>query len=245
MIVDNPTDTIEDVMPLECDNLDRENSRDETVETIAACAQPSAADQPFQSPSQLLFMAILPYGVLICVSWGLGRAPVNAPNPPSAEWFRFSPGLFAISIAATLPLVLLMLLIDHDPFGWFGKLNQVIDQEVVPLFRGCRWWQFALLASLAGVGEEFFFRWLVQSWLFYLLADAWAPAVAAAIALIGSSIIFGLMHPLSSMYVALAFCISLYLGSLYLVTGSLLAPMIVHALYDFIALAYMKMVRSD
>jgi len=86
----------------------------------------------------------------------------------------------------------------------------------------------ALVAALAGVGEEALFRGVVQTALLDRL-PAWA-AVAATAAL------FGLAHFLSLTYALLASLVGAYLGWLHLATGNLLAPILAHALYDFVAL---------
>jgi membrane protease YdiL (CAAX protease family) len=51
-------------------------------------------------------------------------------------------------------------------------------------------------------------------------------------------VIFGLMHYLSPTYAIYAGLTGLYLGVIYQVSGNLFIVMIIHALYDFIALVY-------
>ena len=43
-------------------------------------------------------------------------------------------------------------------------------------------------------------------------------------------------HWVSTTYAVVAGIVGLYLGSLYLITQNLLAPVVTHALYDFVAL---------
>jgi hypothetical protein len=43
-------------------------------------------------------------------------------------------------------------------------------------------------------------------------------------------------HSVSAAYALVAGAVGLYLGSLYLITQNLLAPVVAHALYDFVAL---------
>lgn len=90
--------------------------------------------------------------------------------------------------------------------------------------------ELALLAGLAGLSEEFLFRGVVQVGLARML-----PEVGA---LLAASVLFGLVHFASRAYALLAGVMGLYLGVLFLVQGSLLAPIITHALYDFVALVY-------
>jgi len=42
------------------------------------------------------------------------------------------------------------------------------------------------------------------------------------------------------LYALLAGVVGLYLGGLYLLTGNLLVPIVVHALYDVVALGYLR-----
>jgi membrane protease YdiL (CAAX protease family) len=88
--------------------------------------------------------------------------------------------------------------------------------------------QLAVLAAGAGIGEEALFR----GWLQPALADATSPALGLVLA----SLLFGLAHALTALYAVLATLIGLYLGLLDLATGNLLVPILVHSVYDFIAL---------
>ena len=54
-----------------------------------------------------------------------------------------------------------------------------------------------------------------------------------------ASLIFGLAHYLSIAYFIYAFITGIYLGLIYHVTGNLFIVMIIHALYDFIALVFL------
>ena len=54
--------------------------------------------------------------------------------------------------------------------------------------------------------------------------------------LAGASLLFGLAHFLTVSYAMLASLVGLYLGVLLLLSGNLLVPIVVHALYDLIAL---------
>jgi uncharacterized protein len=88
--------------------------------------------------------------------------------------------------------------------------------------------ELALLAVVAGISEEVLFRGVVQVALARVLAEPGG--------LLAASVLFGLVHFASRAYAALAGVMGLYLGALFLLQGSLLAPIITHTLYDFIAL---------
>ena len=92
-----------------------------------------------------------------------------------------------------------------------------------------------LIAALAGLGEEVFFRGVMQT------ALAGSVGVWAAVAL--ASVVFGLAHFLTLTYAVYATVIGVYLGALLIVSGNLLVPILAHAVYDLLALVYLVYVR--
>jgi predicted enzyme related to lactoylglutathione lyase len=109
-----------------------------------------------------------------------------------------------------------------------ARLMGTIEREVAPVFRGIGVPGLALLATLAGVGEEALFRGVLQPWA----AGALSPWPAAV--LVG--IVFGAMHPVSRTYVLLAALAGAYFGALLVLTDNLLVPIVAHAGYDLVAL---------
>jgi membrane protease YdiL (CAAX protease family) len=64
--------------------------------------------------------------------------------------------------------------------------------------------------------------------------------------LVIGSLLFGLAHSLSRLYFVLATIIGLLMGWLTLHYNDLTAPIVAHAVYDFVALAYLaKQGRRD
>src|SRR5262249_54526611 len=57
--------------------------------------------------------------------------------------------------------------------------------------------------------------------------------------LAAASVLFGLLHAVTPTYAVLATLMGGYLGGLWMATGNILAPIIVHALYDFVVLYYL------
>jgi membrane protease YdiL (CAAX protease family) len=130
--------------------------------------------------------------------------------------FAFDAVDAGIGVLATLPpLAFLFVFVKTD----FAPL--------VPVFRACTWDELLALALVAGVGEELLFRGWMQEWL--------TPTAGPWAALAVTSIAFGLVHAVTPAYAVLAMGIGLYLGGLQMWTGNLLAPIVVHALYDFVA----------
>ena len=105
---------------------------------------------------------------------------------------------------------------------------QIAEQRIAPLFAGSGPLALALVALLAGLGEETLFRGVIQPALAAHLPLWAALAVTAAL--------FGLAHWITPTYALLAGIVGAYLGGLLLVSGNLLAPIVAHALYDLVAL---------
>lgn len=134
------------------------------------------------------------------------------------------------AIAATVPLLVGLLVLPAGRWRWADELIGVVRRFLRELFRNARPGAVALVALLAGLGEELLFRGVIQAGL----ADLWSPPAALLLA----SLLFGLAHAISPSYLLLASAMGLYLGLLYHWTGNLLVPIVVHALYDWIAIHF-------
>lgn len=137
----------------------------------------------------------------------------------------------AWGVLATIPLLAFFLLMLYWPIEPLRKIRAILDAHLLPMLAPCATSDLAAISIAAGLGEEVFFRGLIQAGLIDTVG-AW-PAVLIA------SLAFGLVHFITPTYVLLAGLIGVYLGWLQLVTGNLLAPIVAHALYDFLALLYM------
>jgi membrane protease YdiL (CAAX protease family) len=184
---------------------------------------------------RFLLTAILFEGGLgvVAVILGLIFGPlpwVSITRSAEATWWALGVGL-----AATVPMVLALAVVDRYPLGPLKELQTLVETHLVPLFRNCSWLELILVAALAGVGEEFLFRGWLQEGLARWIGPPWGWAIG----LIVASLLFGVCHWLSTTYAILAAFVGLYFGSLYLLADNLLAPIIAHAAYDFIALVYL------
>jgi len=138
----------------------------------------------------------------------------------------------AVGLAGCVPLLIGLVAMVRWPIRLWGDLVQFVEHQVVPMFRGATVPQFALIATLAGIGEEALFRGVLLD----LFSGWWGLAVAIA----ATSVLFGLVHYLTMSYAVLAAGIGLYMAVLLrLQQGSLLAPIVTHAVYDFVALVYL------
>ena len=171
--------------------------------------------------------------VAIALGWLLGRPPLVT--------FRFDLYDALLGLAATLPPLGVFWLCLKLPIGPLRTITRFLDEMLVPMFRDCGVVQLAILAALAGLGEEMLFRGIVQA-----TAAAWIGGPhGLVLGLLIAAVLFGLLHAVTPTYAVLAGLIGLYLGWLWLAVGNLLAPIVVHALYDFVVLTYLVKVRGE
>jgi len=172
-------------------------------------------------------------GLLAAVlGWLLGHCPWESMHGRSAGELG---NAFLWGVAATVPMVLALFWMDRWPVGPLAPMKQFVQRQVVPLFADLSVGQLALLSLGAGIGEELLFRGLLQAGISEWIGSP--PGVL--VGLIAASVIFGVCHWLTALYALLATIVGVYLGGLFVASGSLLTPIVAHALYDFVALVYL------
>lgn len=168
----------------------------------------------------VLQVAVIGLALLLALLFGL---------QPWQQW-HWSLSVLGWSLLATLPLVLMLLVFPFLRWRWVRDISRLIEQLLAVLFK-CAWpGSVVLVAMLAGVGEELLFRGVIQ--------DGLSPPLGAFWALVVASLLFGLAHAVTPGYFIVASVMGAYLGWLYLLGGNLLIPVIVHALYDWIAIRF-------
>jgi membrane protease YdiL (CAAX protease family) len=170
--------------------------------------------------------------VALALGWYFGVPPLGSVVAQSA-----ASGLLATfwGLAVAVPLFVALVVWDRTGTGWMRHLRAVVQQQVVPLFRGTTTWQLLAISLAAGVGEELLYRGLLQVGLARWIGEPHGTWVALLVA----SVFFGVCHWVTGEYALLATVIGLALGGLFLATGNLLAPIAMHALYDFLVLVYL------
>jgi len=136
-----------------------------------------------------------------------------------------------LGIAATVPPLLAVNVAARFEFDAVTRLMRWLENNLMPHLRGASLTQLAMLSILAGVGEEALFRGVIQ----VAIGDVFTPWVG----LLAASAIFGLAHYVNLSYAVYAGLFGLYLGWLMITWDTLLAPIIAHALYDFLALIFL------
>jgi len=165
--------------------------------------------------------------VAVALGWLVGQ--------PALKTFHWDLAHAVLGIAATLPPLGLFWFCLKCPLRPFQSIARILDESVVPLFRNCRFMELAIIAALAGIGEETLFRGLIQA-----AATEWIGRPCGVwLGLLVAAVLFGLLHPITPTYAVLAGSIGLYLGWLWLACGNLLTPIVAHGTYDFVALLYL------
>jgi len=164
---------------------------------------------------------------MIVLAWGLGWL-LGQPPLDALSW---DAGAALWGALAAVPMLVLFLAVVRWPVGPFRPIQAFSDQVIRPLFASCSGLDLLGISVLAGLGEELLFRGVLQG-----VFARWMHPVAA-VALAGA--LFGVLHAVTVGYAVLAALMGAYLGWLFLETGNLLAPVVTHALYDFLVLLYL------
>lgn len=154
------------------------------------------------------------------------------------EHIYFSESAVMYGLFGTLPLFLIFLALEQMPFPSVQNIRQILIETLAPGLHRYHWADLFILAIIAGVSEEVLFRGVIQPWM----ENSWGMMAG----LIVSNLLFGLVHAITPLYAVLATAVGIYLG-LFLDYGgerNLLTPIVIHAVYDFLAfLAIMKTYR--
>jgi membrane protease YdiL (CAAX protease family) len=135
-------------------------------------------------------------------------------------------------LVACLPMFVMLMIVLRSPWRPLRELCQQVEEFVRELFAESNWFELAVISASAGVGEELLFRGVLQPWL--------AEYVPTSLAVVIVSLLFGSAHSLSATYFVLATLIGAYFGWLAMAYGDLVAPILAHGVYDFVALVVVQ-----
>jgi len=173
--------------------------------------------------------------IAVGLGWFLGQPPWVSTSWESGSGVAI---LLAIGLGtlATLPLIAVFYWLQNTSLGSLDELQQLMEEQIVPLFREATWLELGLISLAAGLGEEALFRGVLQSYLQSLMSLDHGPALPILLV----SLLFGLVHFITKEYLLLATIMSIYLGIWFWWTGDIIVPIITHTLYDWFALMYLK-----
>ncbi len=193
-------------------------------------------DKSSFSPDHFFKNACLFEAGLILVAVVLGW--ISGINPFAL--LHFSENAIFYGILGTIPLFLMFLLLEQITVDSVVTIRRFLLETLGPALHRYHWSDLFMLAAVAGISEEILFRGVIQPWM----ESSWGFIAG----LIGSNIVFGLVHAITPLYTVLAILVGTYLGFALDFGGerNLLTPVIIHWLYDFLAfLALMRDYRAS
>ncbi|MCA8988493.1 MAG: CPBP family intramembrane metalloprotease [Planctomycetaceae bacterium] len=169
---------------------------------------------------------------LLIVAFGLGWIFSVSPT----EYADWNIRAIGYGLLSAVPLFFIFLGIEQLPLPSVQKVQQTVLNTLGRYLAECSHAELAMLAILAGVGEEVLFRGFMMVWLESFLNYEWSWVI--------SSMAFGIVHAVTWTYAIFASLAGLYFGWLFDATGerNLLAPIASHAFYDY--LAFLVIVRD-
>ena len=136
---------------------------------------------------RFLVLAAVFEGGLVFVALGLGWLF----HVDLASHLRPTIPIVALGLAGGVLPFLLLLVSERFKFGPLERIKEIVLQILGPALASCRWYDVVLAAALAGLGEEFLFRGILQP-----LLERWAGfgGWGRPLGLILSNVVFGLLH---------------------------------------------------
>ncbi|KAL7465679.1 hypothetical protein ACHAXS_006001 [Conticribra weissflogii] len=181
------------------------------------------------------FVSILGTQAVLIILSPLLSLFLRLPKLGLGSAFRMSSSAILSGLKWTLPLfgMASIMKFAQKYFRSVRDVNRSIQRSVLevmgPVRRPIYAFVFSvLLGAIAGWGEEWLFRGVIQTFL----GQNFGTSLALAI----SGVVFGLLHFVTPMYALFAGLASIFFGYLYDSTGNLAVPMVCHAIYDFGAL---------
>lgn len=125
--------------------------------------------------------------------------------------------------------------LSYVPIRGLEELQEMMETRLAEFLTPMSRTELVVLSMAAGIGEELLFRgWLQQGLFSFLNAEksVWMGLVGLLVA----SLLFGLAHPITPLYIVLAVGMGAFLGGIYWLTGNLLCAIAAHAVYDAVIL---------
>ena len=182
------------------------------------------------SPAALLTrISVVFYGAMTAVAVGLmaWRGDLGLMAPAAESWWigKGAPGDVPGLIGLGLLLAFLVVWITRLPAVGEASWGSFLEERMQEAMAGLKPRHAVLLALLSGFGEEMLFRGVLQIWLVDHLGATGGWVLA--------SLVFGAVHTGSDrrflLWMGFSAVVGLLLGGLLIVTGSLIAPISLHA----------------
>ena len=194
---------------------------------------PHFQDSEFSQPEQYhtVFTAVVFEGGLAVLAIVIGYFCNFSPTKTLSWSFQD----VILGFAATIPVLMMFVFLDRAKSLPFLRIQQLVRTFTYTFFRKCSTAQIFLICVLAGIGEELFFRGLMQDGIVHGIGGT----VGLICGIVISSLFFGAAHLITPTYGIIAFFMSLYFAALFLWSGNILVPIITHALYDYCVIRFL------
>jgi membrane protease YdiL (CAAX protease family) len=173
--------------------------------------------------------AVVAYGAMsaIAVAIAMGLRDGPAWEHPAPWLLLRKPAAVALSAGLGLLLSLIAIAATRVVVGRFAW-GQRLHRDLRPMARDLGLGHILLLAGLSSLGEELLFRGLLT------------PAIGVVM----SAALFGLAHQIAGpsrwVWVGWAMVVGVGLGAVFAATGSLVGPLLAHAVMNAVNLAYLR-----
>lgn len=141
-----------------------------------------------------------------------------------------------LGIAISAGMCFIFTILDFIPWKCLKDVSEKTKDIVCETFKNTTRFNRFLVCTQAGIGEEILFR----GFIFVVIFEFWPWGLEFNLNIIAavviSSILFGLGHSVTLLYFIITGLMGAVFCLIFLWTGSLIAPIIAHALYDFYAM---------
>lgn len=184
-------------------------------EERSAASEEAAEPVVNLSASDLFWAAVLVEGGLtiaaLLLAWLLDVDLAGVLRGTEAGWLW--------GLAGTIPLLMLFHVSMRSTWTPLAEIRRFLESALGPGLATASHGTLLAIALLAGVCEELLFRGVLQP----------------VLGLLWTSLLFGLLHAVTVPYALIAAVLGAFLGWQLQATGDLVAPMVTHTLYDWLA----------
>lgn len=133
-----------------------------------------------------------------------------------------------LGLAASVPMLLMLAICMLSRSAGMEQNRKFLRETIGGYLAQSSFFDLCLLAVLAGVCEEIFFRGFLYGWI-----GNWNPVLGVMLC----NLLFALAHAVTPLYAMITGFLGLYLTALVAVdaTPNLLIPIVAHAAYDLVA----------
>jgi len=152
-----------------------------------------------------------------------------------ARTLSWSFGDVVAGFGATVPMLVLFVFLDRSTSPRFVRIQVLVKSFIRTFFGRCSNLQILLICILAGIGEELFFRGLLQDGI----AHGIGGTIGLFCGILVSAVLFGFAHLITVTYGIIAFWISIYFAAIFILSDNILVPILAHTLYDYCVIRFL------